>query len=201
MIRFVVGAGGVVVPDLAGRLPGRGMWLSARADVLQAAQRRGVFARAAGGAVSVPADLSLVVRAGLERRIGELLGLARRAGQAVTGFQKARDWLLHGRAALMIEASDGSPEERARALSGGPAVPVVTALPASAVGRVFGRDHVVHVAVAPGRLADAIKLEAERLAGIAGAAAPEDRGEDAPSVSAGGAGPRPAIAPRMANRD
>ncbi len=111
MVRFVLAPDRSVTPDLAARLPGRGMWLSARADVLDMACSRGVFARAARGPVKVPVDLAARIRMGLEQRISEFLGLSRRAGQAVAGFDKAREWVRNGRAALLLQASDGSPEE------------------------------------------------------------------------------------------
>ena len=175
MLRFVVGPEGVIVPDLAARLPGRGIWLSARRDVLETARTRGAFAKAARGAVTVPPDLPSVLQAGLARRIGDLLGFARRAGQAVSGFQKGREWLQAGRAGLVVQASDGSLEERMRFV-GTRDVPVVAPLPAAALGAVFGRDHVVHVAVAAGRLAEAIAIETERLAGISGQGGQGDPG-------------------------
>ncbi len=181
MIRFVLGPDGTIVPDLAARLPGRGIWLSAEGDVIETAHAQGrlvrAFARAARGPVSVPADLVALLQSGLARRIGESLGLARRAGQAVAGFQKAREWLLSGRAGLVIQASDGSEGERRRLFSasgvraGGGAgdeggVRTGAPLPAAALGRVFGRDHVVHVAVASGRLAETLANETARLASL-----------------------------------
>lgn len=168
MIRFVLGPDREVVPDLAGRLPGRGFWLSARADVLERAVQRGAFARAARGTVHLPPDLRARIEDGLRRRIRDLIGFARRSGQAVCGREAVREWLRAGRAGLLVEASDGSLAERARLL-GGWRVPVVAPLTAEMLGGVFGRDHVVHVAVAPGRLADGIAAEAARLAGIGGA--------------------------------
>ena len=66
-----------------------------------------------------------------------------------------------------MQASDGSAAERARFLSGTDAsVTVVDPLPADVLGRIFARDQVVHIAVAPGRLADSLLLEAGRLAGL-----------------------------------
>src|SRR5262249_17223312 len=125
------------------------------------------FARAARGPVKVPPDLPDLLDAALVRRLGELLGLARRAGQAVAGFDKARDWVRSGRARLVVQAFDSSAAERARFLSGASErVAVVAPLSALALGRVFGRDHVVHIAVAPGRLAELIAIEAERLRGV-----------------------------------
>ncbi len=165
MIRFVVAPDRVLVPDLAARLPGRGIWLSARGDVLEIARTRGAFAKAARGPVSVPSDLLGLLQAALARRIGEHLGLARRAGQAVAGFAKAREWLQAGRAALVVEAADGSLEERGRLL-GAWTGPVLAPLAGAELGRIFGRDRAVHVAVAAGRLAARIGEDAERLAGL-----------------------------------
>src|ERR1700733_1876156 len=84
MIRFVVGPDRQIVPDLAARLPGRGIWLSASSDVLEFGgtlegvdrqkERQGdggyrhlvrAFARAARGPVSVPRDLCFLLQAAL----------------------------------------------------------------------------------------------------------------------------------------
>jgi uncharacterized protein len=171
MIRFVVSPGRELVPDLSARLPGRGIWLSASADVIEPACAKGLlaraFARAAHGPVSVPHDFLSVLEMSLVQRIGERLGLARRAGQAIAGFEKAREWLRTGRVRLVMQASDGSETERARFLSGiRDTVPVLSPLSGAAMGRVFGRDYVVHVAIAPGKLADSLELESGRLAGL-----------------------------------
>ena len=174
MIRFVVGPGRVLVPDVVAMLPGRGIWLSAKGDVLETARAQGhlnrALARAARGPVSVPADLVALLGSGLERRIGEILGLSRRAGQAVAGFQKAREWLEAGRAGLIVQASDGSEDERRRLFSAAgrasgnrAGATALTPLTAAMLGRVFGRDHVVHVAVAKGRLAETLAAETARL--------------------------------------
>lgn len=191
MIRFVISPDRIVIPDLAARLPGRGIWLSARGDVLEKARVQGklvgYFARAARGPVTVPPDLPETLRAGLLRRFAELLGLTRRAGQAVAGFQKAREWVRDGRVGLIVQAADGSEDERARLL-GGRNLPVVAPLDAVSLGAVFGRDHAVHVAVAPGRLADALRAEAERIAGLASMA------PGGHIAAAGATGPMPARA-------
>jgi uncharacterized protein len=171
MIRFVVGPDRAVVPDLTATLPGRGIWLSADGDVIERARAQGglgrAFARAARGPVLVAPDLPVVLEAALVRRISELLGLARRAGQAVAGFDKAREWLRMGRGTLILQASDGSADERARFLSGArQGISVFAPLPAATLGQVFGRDHVVHVAIATGRLSERLAIEVGRLAGL-----------------------------------
>jgi predicted RNA-binding protein YlxR (DUF448 family)/ribosomal protein L7Ae-like RNA K-turn-binding protein len=186
MLRFVVGPGDVIVPDLAARLPGRGIWLSARADVINSPRTRQAFSRAARARVEVPDDLASRVITGLLARIGDLIGFARRAGQAVAGYQKAQEWLVAGRAALIIQARDGSADERARFLGvRAGSVAVIAPLTGAALGRVFGRDEAVHVAVAAGRLAQQLRIEAARLSGVLG--------ESVGNVAAQ-AGARPSVA-------
>jgi predicted RNA-binding protein YlxR (DUF448 family) len=173
MLRFVLDPGRNLVADLQGKLPGRGMWLSARADVLERAVTRGAFQKAARGTVHLPPDLRVRIEEGLRRRVRDLVGLARRSGQAVSGWMAVREWQQAGKVGLLVEASDGSPAERAR-LVGSRATPMVAPLTAAELGGMFGRDHAVHVAIAPGRLADAILVEATRLSGIAEPASPKD---------------------------
>jgi len=173
MLRFVINpaAGNSdLVFDALATLPGRGMWLSASAVVIQQALKRGVFSRAAKMPVRFPPDLQSLIETSLRNRLMELLGLARRSGNAVAGFEKGREWLVSGKAGLVVQAADGSVEERARFV-GSRKLPVVTAFPAAALGKIFGRDHVVHVAIAGGKLARLIEVEAARLAGVAGNAA------------------------------
>jgi ribosomal protein L7Ae-like RNA K-turn-binding protein len=125
----------------------------------------------------VPADLSAVLQAQLARRIADHLGLARRAGQAVAGFAKAREWVQSGQAGLVLQASDGSEDERRRLLSGAATMAVAWPMDGASLGAVFGRDQAVHVAVAQGRLADALMNEIERLSGISGRALYKQAGE------------------------
>jgi predicted RNA-binding protein YlxR (DUF448 family) len=166
MLRFVVGPEKNLVPDLAGRLPGRGMWLKAAPGLLEQALKKGAFHRAAKAQVKLPENFAAVLASMLEQRLIDMLGMARRAGESVAGWQKVQEWLVAGRVGLLVEATDGSPAERAR-LIGGHTMPVVLALPSEVLGRVFGRGGAVHVAVAKGRLAEAIAREAARLKAFA----------------------------------
>jgi len=114
LIRFVAAPDGEIVPDLAGRLPGRGIWVSADREVLAQAAAKGHFARAARRQVRVAPDLADRVEALLVARVVDLLSLARKAGQAVAGLEKTRDALVSGGAVLLLQAVDGSARERGR---------------------------------------------------------------------------------------
>ena len=172
LIRFVVAPEGRVIPDLAGRLPGRGLWLSARRDIVAAAVTKRLFARAARQAVLVDDDLADRLEALLAGRCRDDIGLARRAGQAVAGFAKVVAALTAGRAAVLVAASDGAADGRGKLRARAPGLPRVETLTSAELGAAFGREQVVHAALAPGRLADALVGDAARLAGFR-AAAPE----------------------------
>ena len=164
LIRFVVGPDGVVVPDLAGKLPGRGIWLTADPAVLATAVKKRLFARAARAPATAPADLAELVEAGLVRRLTETIALARKAGEAVAGYEKVREWLARGQAAALVQAADGS--ERGRAKLRPPAGPEshVTCLSGRELGMAFGRENVIHAALAAGGLSGRVVDEAARLA-------------------------------------
>jgi predicted RNA-binding protein YlxR (DUF448 family) len=163
LLRFVVGPDGALVPDLGESLPGRGLWVSAERAALTKACDRGLFARAARRPIAVAPDLIDEVEGQLTARALDLLGLARRAGGLVTGFDQVRRTLAAGRAAVLIEASDGARHGRARLGALARDIPVIAHFDGAALSRSVGRDNVVHAALAPGRLADRFVQESARL--------------------------------------
>lgn len=166
LVRFVLSPDGEIVPDVDERLPGRGLWCSASRDMLDTACAKGLFAKAARAGVRIPPGLSDRVEDLLERRCESLLGLARRAGQLVAGFEKVRAWLAEGNAGLLVEAADGAADGRGKLSAVAGDLPRVEVLRAVELGRALGRERMVHVAVAPGRLADGLLREAARLSGF-----------------------------------
>jgi uncharacterized protein len=166
MIRFVLDPGGQVVPDLDGRLPGRGMWLSADRNVLNKAVAANLFARAARAPARPEPDLAGQVERLLVSRALACLGLARRAGQVTMGFEQVRACLRLSAAGVLIAAADSSADGRGklRRLAGD--LPVITAFSQAELGGALGREGLVHVAVAPGRLAQRLLYYIRRLAGF-----------------------------------
>jgi uncharacterized protein len=165
-IRFVVGPGGTVVPDLGGRLPGRGMWVGADRTVLARAVARNQFAKAAKAPVTAPGDLVEQVGDMLLRRCLDLVGLARRAGELVVGFDQVADWLRHGRCALVLTARDGSADGRRRIEALARDVAVVDPFARAELGAAVGREEVVHAGLADRGLAGRLLAELGRLHGF-----------------------------------
>ena len=166
LLRFVVAPAGQLVPDLQQRLPGRGLYLTPDRAAIDTAVKKRVFARAARRPVEVPDQLADRLEALIAERAIELIGLARRAGQAVVGYDQVAAWLKTGRAGLLLQASDGAAAGRARLAAMAGDRPVVERLRAAELARPFGRDHVVHVALAAGGIATRVREELTRLAGL-----------------------------------
>ncbi len=165
LIRFVVGPEAQIVPDLAEKLPGRGIWVSASRTALQTAVKKNLFARAAKAPVSVSPDLPDQVEALLVRRVIDLLSLARKGGEAVAGFEKVQGWLRNDEAEVLIQASDGSGRGKSK-LSTPEGGRFIGWLTADELGQAFNRETVIHVVLAAGGLARRVVEEAARLKGL-----------------------------------
>ena len=180
MIRFVVGPEGQVVPDIRNKLPGRGMWVTAEADALKLAIKKKLFSRSAKEQVNVPDDLFEQVEAALVRRLVDLISLARKAGQAVTGFEKVKGWLETEQARVLIQSSDGSERGKSKLRSPPGKDVFVGCLTAQELGLAFGRESVIHGALSAGGLSKQVKAEAIRLRGVRGKSGgkPHPKGKD-----------------------
>jgi predicted RNA-binding protein YlxR (DUF448 family) len=166
MIRFVVGPDGEVVPDLLARLPGRGIWVGADRAALETAVKKGLFKRAAKAPVTVPEGLVDGIEAALARRVVELISLARKAGDAVAGYEKVRGWLATGEAAVLIQAADGSDRGKTKLRPPGGKDSYIGCLYAREMGLAFGRESVIHGALSAGGLTARVVDEAARLTGV-----------------------------------
>ena len=166
LVRFVVSPEGRIVPDLAERLPGRGLWLTARRDIVTTAVAKRLFARAARRPVLVEDALADRVEALLVARCRDLVGLARRAGEATAGFVRVERLLASGEAGLLLAARDGAADGRAKLRGLAPDLPERAPLSAAELGAAFGREAAVHAALRRGTLAVALARELDRLQGF-----------------------------------
>lgn len=168
LIRFVADPDGKIVPDVAARLPGRGAWVTAsRAAITEAVQKK-LFARALKVPVTAGDDLATRTEKSLVARILGDLGLARRAGNLVLGFDNVLRMLDSARPpALLIEAKDGAGDGKRKLYSAAHArglkPVVIESLDSAELGLALGRENVIHAAVHPGGLAERLMLDSRRL--------------------------------------
>jgi len=171
LIRFVAGPEGLIVPDLARRLPGRGVWIDATRQAVAAAVRQKAFARSLKRPVSVPADLADRVEQLMVRRVADAVSIANKAGLLVAGFAKVDDLIEQSRAAFLIHAVDaaadgaGKLDRKFKALRSPEhdAETTVRELTGAELSLAMGRPNVIHAAAAEGGASHRLIEEARRL--------------------------------------
>ena len=170
LVRLAAGPDGTLVPDVAAKLPGRGVWVEASRAAVDTAVKKGLFARSLKASITTPADLADRIEALLEARCLAQIGLARRSGALAVGFDQVRALLKSRRPAYMIDASDGASDGRlklmrlARAAWG--ECPVAGAFTAQTLGEALGRGPTTHLAVEEGPAARRFSDEFARLSGF-----------------------------------
>ena len=181
LLRFALAPDGTVVPDILGKLPGRGAWLTSSRAVVETACRKRAFNRAFRGDAAVSDDMADRIEALLADSLVRTISMARRAGAAVTGSEKVRARLESGAARMLVQASDGADggisrlAALARAISsdpshGGPAIEQVRLLDRSELGLAFGREFAIHACLDAGGFAERAMHDSARLAGFRGPA-------------------------------
>ncbi len=165
LIRFVLGPDALVFPDIMGKLPGRGVYVAANRSALETAVAKKVFARGFKTKAVVQDGLVAEIETQLARRLVELISLARKSGRAVSGYEKVKDWLIKEEARILIQASDGSGRGKSK-LSTPYKGKFIGCLTSNELGMAFGRETVIHAALASGGLSKRVVEEAQRLQGL-----------------------------------
>ncbi|MBT8417378.1 MAG: RNA-binding protein [Silicimonas sp.] len=166
LIRFAVSPDGIIVPDILEKLPGRGIWVSSERTALETAVEKGLFSRGAKQQVTVPETLVDDVETGLAKRLIDGISMARKAGRAVAGFEKVKDWLGREEARILFQATDGSERGKSKLYPPGGKGSFFEVLTASELGLSFGRERVIHAALGFGGLTERIREDAIRLSGV-----------------------------------
>lgn len=199
MIRFVLGPGGSIAPDLGGKLGGRGVWITATRTAVEEAVRRNAFAKSLKQKVDPQRDLADQVEALLRERVRQALSFAAKAGQLVTGFTKVDEALNTGTIDVLIEASDAADDGARRLAAKYRAIQrarsaephVMREFTSAELSMALGRTNVVHAAMAGGGQTRAFLREGSRLErfrqndGTRGATLSDNRSESAGGLDTG----------------
>lgn len=163
LLRFVRGPDGQAVPDLKRNLPGRGVWLSLKRAVVAEATSRGAFSKAFGAKTTAAADLPELVGSLLRRQALSYVSLAKKAGQAVAGFDKVEDMLRKGEAGLLIHALEAAPDgSRKLDRLAGTKAEIVRFFSVDELDLAFGRSNVIHAAIKAGPFSAQMALAVRR---------------------------------------
>jgi len=165
LLRYVLDPEGRVTPDVAERLPGRGVWVTPDHTIFCKAVA-GRFKAGFKADINIPSSLLDDTICLLDDRILGLLGMARGAGQVGIGWEQAREFARNRVIGAVVVASDAAPASRIRLERLARGVPVIDILSASNLGRAFGRDQVVNALVTRGKFSDMLLREAARRRGL-----------------------------------
>ena len=170
LVRFALGPDGILAPDVDAKAPGRGVWITRSWASVDKAARKNVFVRALDQPVSVPTALADLTAKRLEQRLNGALGMARRAGQALTGATKVRQAIAGGAAIALFTASDAAADGRRKmvqtlnAAGDLAAVKHFEFLDSTQLGLALGGENVIHAALIAGAAGRGALRRAEGLA-------------------------------------
>jgi predicted RNA-binding protein YlxR (DUF448 family) len=171
LLRFVAAPDASVVPDPEAKLPGRGLWVTSERTAVDHAVAKGSFSRAAGESLKAGVDLASRAEAQLVQRMLDRLGLGRKAGELILGFDQV-ERALRGPTppAVVIEAAEAAADGRRKlqgaARANGIAPFVIGTLTSAELSLALGRPNVVHAALKSGRIAERLVFDAGRLNGF-----------------------------------
>ena len=172
LIRFVVSPDGYAIADLAGRLPGRGAWVTATEAAVRMAEKQGYFKRAIGSGVRSEDQIISMITDQLRIRALSVAGLARRAGLLLGGSGKL---LAERQFVGLLAANDASPREFKRLKLKLKVDWTARSFSSKELGKICGRESLVFVGVRSsagqgnGNLSDVLKREIRRLDRFCGA--------------------------------
>lgn len=162
LLRLAISPDGLVLPDVAGKAPGRGAWITPDRALLETALAEGYLRKALmrafkGAPLTIPDDLADRIQAALTRQFCERLGLELRSGKIVLGSARIEEQARSGRIAILLHASDSSEDGRRKLdqawrvgneVEGSGMRGEILPLDRTALSVALGRDNVVHLGVA-----------------------------------------------------
>ena len=169
LVRFALSPDGKVVPDLARKLPGRGVWVSLDPKTIAEAQKRKLFAKGFGADAQADDDLPELVGRLLKQETVSKLAMTRKAGLALAGNTKVEEALAKGKVKLLLHlkgaGADGTIKLNRKAPEG---TVICDLLGADELDLAFGRENVVHAGVAGGGLTEKLLDSLRRWAQYSG---------------------------------
>lgn len=173
LIRFVAAPDGTVVADLKRQLPGRGCWVKIDRSLVDKAVAKKLFARALKSDVKAAADLGQTVETLLEQQLMQMMNMARKAGQFVTGSAKVDAAVRSGAAIAVFHATNAAEDgvrkiDQARkawhlGMETEEEIPSYRLFSESEMEGLMGQNAFIHAAVLAGQAGEGVVKRAKML--------------------------------------
>lgn len=156
-LRFVVSPDHVVCFDVSQKLPGRGVWMKPDRRILEKAIQKKLFSKAFKETVQIPSDLCDETERLLRQKCLDLMGLVRKSGRLVFGFESVKKALSVEKPLLLLEAFDAAENGRNKLLRPKDDFVICSCFSREELGQISGQDTQVHVAVFSGKISEELK--------------------------------------------
>jgi predicted RNA-binding protein YlxR (DUF448 family) len=171
LLRFVLGPDDEIFPDVACRLPGRGVWVALDRETVATAVRTKAFSRSLKRNANASADLPQLVERLLVERSLAALAMANKAGLVLAGNTKVETVIAAGEAAALVHAAEAAVDGAAKldrrytamCRDLGLPVRIVSGFAIDQLSLALGRSNVVHAALKKGGAAELFINEVARL--------------------------------------
>ena len=173
LIRFVAAPDGSIIPDLKRQLPGRGCWVKIDRSLVDKAVAKKTFARALKADVKAADDLGETVDRLLAQQLMQMMNMARKAGQFITGASKV-DAAIRAGAAIAVFHSTGAADDGVRkidqarkawhlGMETAEEIPSFRLFSESEMEGVMGQNAFIHAAVLAGQAGEGVVKRAKML--------------------------------------
>ena len=173
LIRFVAAPDGTVVPDLKRELPGRGCWVKIDRSLVERAVAKKLFARALKADVKAADDLGERVERLFLLQLLQMMNMARKAGQLVTGSAKVDAAIRSGAALAVFHSTDAAADgvrkiDQARkawhlGMETEEEIPSFRLFSESEMEGLMGQNAFIHAAVLAGQAGEGVVKRAKML--------------------------------------
>lgn len=173
LIRFVAAPDGTVVADLKRQLPGRGCWVKIDRSLVDKAVAKKLFSRALKADVKAAAELGETVDTLLVQQLMQMMNMARKAGQFVTGSAKVDAAVRSGAAIAVFHATNAAEDgvrkiDQARkawhlGMETEEEVPSYRLFSESEMEGLMGQNAFIHAAVLAGQAGEGVVKRAKML--------------------------------------
>ncbi|OWV96510.1 RNA-binding protein [Rhizobium sp. R693] len=173
LIRFVAAPDGTVIADLKRQLPGRGCWVKVDRSLVDKAVAKKLFARALKADVKAAADLGQAVETLLGQQLMQMMNMARKAGQFVTGSAKVDAAVRSGAAIAVFHATNAAEDgvrkiDQARkawhlGMETEEEIPSFRLFSEDEMEGVMGQNAFIHAAVLAGQAGEGVVKRAKML--------------------------------------
>lgn len=145
LLRFVE-IDGQIIPDLAKKLPGRGVYVTNSSNMLKKAIEKKLFSKALKKNVGENISLHEMVVNIVRNQGLSSVNIARKAGVLITGFEKVKNLIISGKAAFILEANDAGDDGHNRIVLLAKGLEVFTMYNIEELDKALNRVNTVHVA-------------------------------------------------------